>query len=170
MRCVTRERCAVQWPPARGGIAHRGNKLQALRTASNLTPVSSSLVLPAANPHSVAISVTLVTVPVPSVPGYCSAANLTLGDGAFGGTPPGASKTGLSRVVPASGSAGAPLPILLARSAPDGCVKVTFCLYTRAAVHRAGRGWLLARPPRPAGLPWPWVLRWFSARRRDPDD
>jgi hypothetical protein len=95
MRCVTRERCAVRWPPARGRIAHRGNKLQTLRTASNLTPgVSSSLVLPATNPHSVAISVTLVAVPVPSVPGYCSAANLTLGDGAFGGTPTGGGHRG----------------------------------------------------------------------------
>lgn len=61
-----------------------------------------------------------------AVPPNCSLSNLTLNGTAFAGSPPAVSVTGLSQAVPANGSATVQLPILLAKSAGDGCQNVTF--------------------------------------------
>jgi hypothetical protein len=96
-------------------------------TVRNLAPgVTTNLVLTVTNPYRVAISVTSVTVSVHMPPSGCPASDLLLGDTAFSGTPPAVTISGLSQEVPRDGSAVVPLPILLARSAPDRCQHVTF--------------------------------------------
>jgi hypothetical protein len=96
-------------------------------TAGNLAPgAPSTLVVTAANPYSVPITLTSLTVSVPAVPANCPASNLTLRGTAFTGSPPTVTVTGLSQIVPANGSASVSLAILLARNAANGCQNVTF--------------------------------------------
>jgi hypothetical protein len=93
----------------------------------NLAPgAATALVVTATNPYSVPITLTSVTVSVPSVPATCPVSALTLDSIAFGGSPAAVTVSGLSQVVPASGSADVSLPILLARGAANGCQNVTY--------------------------------------------
>jgi hypothetical protein len=96
-------------------------------SVGNLAPgLQATLTLTATNPGSTSITVTSVTISVTSVPPTCPLANLTLNSQAFAGSPPAVTVSGLATVVPANGSAQLGLPILVARSAPNGCQVVTF--------------------------------------------
>jgi hypothetical protein len=96
-------------------------------TVGNLAPgASSALVVTAANPYSVPITLTSLTVSVPAVPANCPASDLTLAGTAFTGSPPTVTVTGLSQAVPANGSARVSLAILLAANAANGCQNVSF--------------------------------------------
>jgi len=96
-------------------------------TVGDLAPgASSALVVTATNPYSVPITLTSLTVSVPTVPANCPASDLTLASTAFTGSPPTVTVTGLAQTVPANGSASVSLAILLARNAANGCQNVTF--------------------------------------------
>ena len=118
----------------------------------NLAPGgSSTLVVTASNPYSVPITLTSVTVSVPTVPATCPMSNLTLAGSAFSGSPPAVTIAGLSRAVPANGSANVPLAILLAWSAANGCQTVTFPFsYSGTATFTAATTTVLASSPNPS--------------------
>jgi hypothetical protein len=122
-------------------------------TVGNLAPgVSSTLNVTATNPYTVPITLTSLTVSVPSAPANCPVSNLTLNNAAFAGSPPVVTVTGLSQQVPANGgSATIPLTILLARNAPNACQNVTFPFnYTGAASYTAATATSLTASPNPS--------------------
>src|SRR6202007_349661 len=83
-------------------------------TVGDLAPgASSALVVTAANPYGVPITLTSLTVSVPAVPANCPVSDLTLASTAFTGSPPTVTVTGLSETVPANGSASVSLGVLL---------------------------------------------------------
>ena len=91
-------------------------------TVTGLTPgVASPLVIQATNPYNVPITVTSVAVSVSSVTTACPVSELSINGTAFSGTAPTAAVTlsGLTTVVPASGSANIP------PSASDGVTTIT---------------------------------------------
>jgi hypothetical protein len=118
----------------------------------NLAPgVSSTLVLTAANPYGVPITLTSLTVSVPTAPAGCAVSNLTLNNTSFGGSPAAVTVAGLSQVVPANGSATVPLAILLARNAANGCQSITFPFsYSGTATYTAATTTALASSPNPS--------------------
>ena len=118
-------------------------------TVGNLAPgISSTLVVTATDPYNVPITLTSVTVSVPTVPASCSLSNLRLASTAFSGSPPAVTVTGLSQTVPANGSANVPLAILLAKNAVNGCQSVTFPFnYSGTATYTAATTTVLASSP-----------------------
>jgi hypothetical protein len=121
-------------------------------TVGNLAPgAPSTLVVTVTNPYSVPITLTSVTVSVPTVPANCTASSLTLANSVFAGSPPTATVTGLSRAVPANGSATAPFAILLDRNAGNGCQSVTFPFsYSATATYTAATTTVLASSANPS--------------------
>jgi hypothetical protein len=121
-------------------------------TVSGLAPgAPSTLVVTATNPYSVPITLTSLTVSVPTAPANCPASDLTLASTAFTGSPATVTVTGLSQTVPANGSASVPLAILLARNAANGCQNVTFPFsYTGTASYTAATTTTLASSGSPS--------------------
>jgi hypothetical protein len=121
-------------------------------TVGGLAPgVSSTLVVTATNPYNVPVTLTSVTVSIPTVPANCPASNLTLANSAFAGSPPAVTVTGLSQAVPANGSATVPLAILLARNAGNGCQSTTFPFsYSATASYTAATSTVLASSVNPS--------------------
>ena len=144
--------------PGRAGTPVPGARLTSATnfgisgTVSNLAPgVTSTLTLTASDPYSVAITLSSVSVSVPTVPPSCPMSNLTLNGSAFGGSPPTVSVSGLSQTIPAHGSTTLSLPILLARGAPNGCQVVTFPFtYAGTAGYTATTQTVLASSPNPS--------------------
>ncbi len=96
-------------------------------TVRHLIPgITSSLALRVTNPNGFAFTLRTVRVSVTTVPTRCPAANLRISGQAFSGSPPALTVTGLSTRVSAYGAAILPLPILLRRSAANGCQHVRF--------------------------------------------
>lgn len=121
-------------------------------SVNNLAPgVTSTLSLTASNPYSVAITLTSVSVAVPTVPASCPISNLTLNASAFTGSPPTVTLSGLSQSIAAHGSTTVSLPMLLARTAPNGCQVVTFPFsYSGTASYTATTQTVLTSSPNPS--------------------
>ena len=106
-------------------------------SVSGLTPgVNSTLLLNVSNAYNVPITVTSVSVSVPTPPASCPLSNLTINGLAFSGSPSSVT-LGLSQLVPASGSAN------LSPSASDGTTTATehdhqfgHAVYDTGPVHR----------------------------------
>lgn len=123
-------------------------------SVTNLAPgVTSTLTLTASNPYSVAITLSSVSVSVPTVTSTCPISNLTLNGSAFGGSPPTVTLSGLTQAIPAHGSTTTSMPIVLARSAPNGCQVVTFPFsYSGTASYTATTQTVLASSPNPSSF------------------
>jgi hypothetical protein len=122
-------------------------------SVSGLAPgVSSKLLVTATNPYSVPLTMSSLTVSVPTVPATCPVSGLTLNSAAFTGSPPAVTVTGLSQVVPANGgSATVSLDLLLARNAAAGCQSVTFPFsYSGTATYTAATTTALTSQPNPS--------------------
>ena len=144
--------------PGRAGTPTPGARLTSATnfgisgTVSNLAPgVASTLTLTASNPYTVAITLSSVSVSVPTVPASCPLSNLSLNGSAFSGSPPTVTLSGLSQGIPAHGSTTLSVPILLARNAPNGCQVVTFPFsYSGTAGYTATTQTVLASSPNPS--------------------
>jgi hypothetical protein len=135
-----------------GAVLTSGTAFSLSGTVSNLTPgVSSTLVLTASNPYSVSITLRSVTVSVPSVPAGCPLSNLTLNSTAF--SEGSVTVTDLSVIVPHNGTASVSFPILVARTAPNGCQTLTFPFnYTGSATYTATTSTALLTSPNPSNF------------------
>ena len=126
-------------------------------TVGNLTPgISSQLVLTATNPQASAIRLTTLTITIPKAPARCPVVNLEIGGAVFSGSPAAVRVTGLAAVVPAHSLAKVPLPILVARSAPNACQAVTFPFQYAGTATVVGAGQptftFLASAPNPSAV------------------
>jgi hypothetical protein len=135
--------------PLRGAILTSATAFGLSGAVGNLAPgVASTLTLTVTNPYSAAISLNSVTVSVPatSVPPTCGLSNLTINNAVFPTTASGgafaltitAPTSPLPVSIPANSSAPVSLPILMARTASNGCASVTFPFnYSATAAYTA---------------------------------
>ncbi|MFI5036235.1 MAG: Ig-like domain repeat protein [Acidimicrobiales bacterium] len=121
-------------------------------SVTGLAPgVGSSLVLNAANPNSVPITVTSLTISDSTPPVNCPLTNLTINGSAFSSG--SVIVNGLSQLVAKNASANIALPILLAATAPNGCQVTTFTFtYAGSATYIEPILTALSSAPNPSTL------------------
>jgi hypothetical protein len=115
------------WRPMPGRWLASGRDFSLTGAVANLAPgAAGSLPVTASNPYGEPISVTTITATVARTLPGCPAGELSLGGVTFAGNPPAATVSGLAAEVPAAGSTTIRLPVLLARSAGNGCQATAF--------------------------------------------